>query len=209
MYSWVVLDWDGCVAATLELWVKTYEKVLPKHGINAHPKDIWEKLCIGNVPKQFAVSDIPQCRQDVGEVASELFENVRLYENAKSTLEAMTDHAKLAIVSNTRSHLLHPVLNRHRIDTVFSSIITQEDVIKPKPHPEGLFKTMELLNADPKRTLFVGDSDKDLEVARHGGIDSALFYPAEHEQLYDLDQLRSYNPTHIVRSFRELGELVR
>jgi HAD superfamily hydrolase (TIGR01549 family) len=209
MYSWVLLDWDGCIADTLGLWVKAYEKVLPKHGIHASPEDIWKKLCIGNVPKQFAVADIAQCRQDIGEAAAELFQDVLLYENVKSTLEAVTNHAKLAIISNTRSHLLHPVLKRHQLDNVFASIVTQEDVAKPKPHPEGLFKTMESLGADPQRTLFVGDSDKDLEVARHGGIDSALFYPSQHEGLYDFERLQTYEPTHVLRNFQELEQLVR
>jgi HAD superfamily hydrolase (TIGR01549 family) len=209
MYSWVLLDWDGCIADTLHLWIKAYEKVLPKYGISTSPDDIWKKLCIGNVPKQYAISDFEQCRRDIGETATELFEEASLYENVKTTLETITSHTELAIVSNTRSHLLHPVLKRHQLDTYFSSIITQEDVAKPKPHPEGLLKTMELLGADPKRTLFVGDSDKDLEVARHGGVDSALFYPAKHEQLYDLDHLRGYGPTHVLRDFHELEQLVR
>ena len=207
-YSWILFDWDGCVADTLGMWVKVYERVLPKYNIKASTEDIWKKLCIGNVPKQFAVTDLEQCRRDVGEVAMELFKDVTLYDNVKASLAGMTANAELAVVSDTRFVLLQSVLRRHQLDGIFSSIVTREDVTQLKPHPEGLLKTMQRLDADPAATLFVGDSSKDLEVARQAGVDSALFYPEQHERLYDLPWLCSYNPTHVVRNFQELEQLV-
>lgn len=209
MYSWVFFDWDGCIADTLRIWIRAYARILPNYGINASTQDIWEKLQLGNVPQQYAVSNHLQCRTDTRKVAKALFKEASLYSNAKDALTAIAGQCALGIVSNSPGELLHPVLGRYKINDLFSSVIAKEDMAEPKPHPEGILKTMELLRAEPKKTLFVGDSDKDLEAARRAGIDSALFYPSEHEQLYDLSQLKLHQPTHIVRSFKELELLVR
>jgi HAD superfamily hydrolase (TIGR01509 family) len=208
MYSWVFFDWDGCIADTLRIWVRAYEQTLPNYGINASAQDIWRKLQLGNVPKQYAVSDQLQCRTDTRKVAMALFEDVALYDNAKDSLMTIANQCELGIVSNSPSELLYSVLGRYKIKDLFSSIIAKEDAAELKPHPGGILKAMELLQADPRKTLFVGDSDKDLDAARRAGIDSVLFYPEEHELLYELKQLESHKPTYVVRSFKELEYVV-
>jgi HAD superfamily hydrolase (TIGR01509 family) len=207
-YSWVFFDWDGCIADTLHLWIKTYEQVLPKYGLDVSAEEIWDKLCVGSVPKQYAIRDQAQCIHDTRKTALALFAEARLYNQAKDSLLAMSNHCKLAIVSNSPTVLLQSGLRRHQLEDLFASVIAKEDVEFAKPHPIGLFKTMERLKADPKQTLFVGDSHKDIEAARRAGVDSALFYPVEHEQLYDLDHLIAHEPTHIVSSFQEIKQLV-
>ena len=49
-----------------------------------------------------------------------------------------------------------------------------EDVAHAKPHPEGLLRLIERLDADPARTLVVGDSWADIQVAKNGGCWSCL-----------------------------------
>lgn len=44
----------------------------------------------------------------------------------------------------------------------------------------------------------IGDSDKDLGAARNFGIDSVLFYPAEHKKFYDLEKLKELEPTYFL-----------
>ena len=40
----------------------------------------------------------------------------------------------------------------------------------PKPHPEMLQKLMELSTASPERTLMIGDTTHDLELASNAGV---------------------------------------
>ncbi len=58
------------------------------------------------------------------------------------------------------------------------------------------------------KPLYIGDSDKDLGAAKNAGIDSVLFYPAEHKKFYNLDALKTYSPTYIVDDFRKIMTIV-
>lgn len=208
MYSHVFFDWDGCIANTLRVWIKAYQQTLPNYGINVSTKDIWEKLQIGNVFEQYPIDDWLQCRTDTRKVAMGLLERADLYDNARDSLLNMANQCTLGIVSNSPSEQLRSVLSRNQIENIFSSIIAKEDMVEPKPHPGGILRTMELLHAKPRKTLFVGDSHKDLVAARRAGIDSVLFYPVEHEDLYELDWLKVHEPTYVVRNFKELEQVV-
>ena len=60
------------------------------------------------------------------------------------------------------------------IDGHFPHIVGFEDVTHHKPHPEGLERLMARMGATPTRTLVVGDSWSDVEVAKNGGCWSCL-----------------------------------
>ena len=48
-----------------------------------------------------------------------------------------------------------------------------------KPHPDMLFRLMEFTSVDPARTLMIGDTTHDLELARNAGVDAlAVAYGA-------------------------------
>ena len=56
----------------------------------------------------------------------------------------------------------------------FPHIVGFEDVTHHKPHPEGLERLMAGMGTTPDRTLVVGDSWSDVEVAKNGGCWSCL-----------------------------------
>lgn len=69
-----------------------------------------------------------------------------------------------------------PILAHHGIVNCFGRIITKSDVVKTKPHPEGLEKLIvpyeKLLGFDRDVFLFVGDNVyADGESAKAAGID--------------------------------------
>ena len=60
------------------------------------------------------------------------------------------------------------------IDGHITHIVGFEDVTHHKPHPEGLERLMARMAVTPTRTLVVGDSWSDVEVAKNGGCWSCL-----------------------------------
>jgi phosphoglycolate phosphatase len=70
----------------------------------------------------------------------------------------------------------------------------------PKPHPEMLQVLMELLNVAPERTLMIGDTTHDLEMARNAGVPAlAVTYGA-----HDEAELARLEPLARARSFGDL-----
>lgn len=63
-------------------------------------------------------------------------------------------------------------------------VITDDDVMHPKPNPEGLMAALEALNVAPSQALYVGDSLLDGEAAKAAQVPfgAALCSKAGHEQ---------------------------
>jgi pyrophosphatase PpaX len=74
------------------------------------------------------------------------------------------------------------------LDRAFEIIVGADNVTHPKPHPEPVLKALELLDADPERTVFIGDSRHDLECGRAAGVKTAavLWGPFNRSHLEDL-----------------------
>jgi phosphoglycolate phosphatase len=69
-----------------------------------------------------------------------------------------------------------------------------------KPHPDMLLFLMDLLNVAPERTLMIGDTTHDLEMARNAGVPAlAVSYGAHPEE-----QLAGLDPLACVRCFGDL-----
>ena len=70
----------------------------------------------------------------------------------------------------------------------------------PKPHPEMLQVVMEVLGAVPERTLMIGDTTHDLQMAQSAGVAAvAVSYGA-----HVLDDLQGMKPLGCVGSFEQL-----
>ena len=70
----------------------------------------------------------------------------------------------------------------------------------PKPHPDMLQMVMEMLGAVPERTLMIGDTTHDLQMAQNAGVAAvAVSYGA-----HVLGDLESMRPLACVGSFEQL-----
>jgi len=87
-------------------------------------------------------------------------------------------------------------------------MVTVEDVANHKPHAEPIERALELIGGDPTSAVMIGDSDKDLGAARNAGIDSILFAPPDHDEIYDAEHLASFDPTHTCRSFADVRRVL-
>jgi phosphoglycolate phosphatase len=70
----------------------------------------------------------------------------------------------------------------------------------PKPHPEMLQVLMDLLNVRPERTLMIGDTTHDLEMARNAGVPALAVTYGAHPHA-DLERLQ---PLACAGSFHDL-----
>jgi HAD superfamily phosphatase len=83
-------------------------------------------------------------------------------------LRKWSRRAKLALFTGrTREELQH-TLDRFRVERFFPTIITANDVMRPKPDPDGLLRILN--GADPRSALYLGDNIDDALAARGAGV---------------------------------------
>lgn len=90
---------------------------------------------------------------------------IKLFENLKK------EDYKLACCSNSIRQTVETVLERLEIKHYFDVIISNEDVVNSKPHPEIFWKAMSLLGALPEQTIIVEDSPHGLLAANRAACE--------------------------------------
>ncbi len=81
-----------------------------------------------------------------------------------------TQGYKLGIVTGKARRSLLISLDHLKMNDLFDAIITGDDVIDPKPHPEGLKKALAYLNVDHTDAMFIGDSEADILAGKQANV---------------------------------------
>lgn len=214
-YNYILLDWDGCIAQTLELWPTAQVESFKQYGIDV-TFDEAIKSCRGTWQYLYENFDIPE------EKGHEIFANTRrivkeragdvaLYPSAMDTLAELAKRGKrLAVVTSSFTEAVTGQIQALGLDpALFDVIVTGDDVTKYKPHPEATLLALAKLDARPEEALFVGDTDKDILSGKNSGVDTVLIFPAEHKKYYDRTWLESHQPDFVIESLRELLDIVK
>lgn len=210
-YQFVLFDWDGNLAKTLDIWLLATRAPLEKRGIQVSDRTIGIQ-CFGRPIEgytELGIKDIDAAITEMDQLAKKLMPEVELYPDALFVLETLKKQRKQTalITTSQRDKVLH-LLDKYNIHNFFDVVITSEDTTHHKPHPEPLNKALEKLGGNKENAVMIGDSDKDIGAANNANIDSILFYPDAHEKFYDLDDLQKLKPTHTVRDLRQIIGIV-
>ncbi|WP_373117486.1 HAD family hydrolase [Holdemania massiliensis] len=73
----------------------------------------------------------------------------------------------IGIVSTKYHYRINQILSHNQMTKLFDGIVGAEDVVNPKPDPQGVLKMMEQFASTPSKTLYVGDSLVDALTAQN------------------------------------------
>jgi pyrophosphatase PpaX len=95
----------------------------------------------------------------------EAFEGV---EDVLATLSA--EGRKLGVVTAKRRKTVDLAFGVLPLERYFDAVVTTDMTERHKPHPEPVLHALELLEADPSETAFVGDSPFDVAAGKAAGV---------------------------------------
>ena len=110
----------------------------------------------------------------------------------------------LGVVTNKPDAHAHKVVERF-FDNDFEVILGTSDAFPTKPHPAMALHAIERLSADAKQTLFVGDSDVDIQTARNAGLPGIIVTWG----FCTLDELKENGAEHLVDTPAALEAKIR
>jgi phosphoglycolate phosphatase/pyrophosphatase PpaX len=56
------------------------------------------------------------------------------------------------------------------MSSLFHLVVCGDEVLRPKPYPDGVSKILAYFQADPQETIYLGDSPLDYKAARVAGV---------------------------------------
>jgi pyrophosphatase PpaX len=209
-YRYILLDWDGNLVKTLDIWLEACREALVKKGFALSDEEI--AACFGAFETRFrsmGVENVGALIDEIDRLAKQKLPEAEFYPDALEVLEVLKQRGKkLALLTTSFRANLDHLLKRYRLSDSFEAIIANEDVRHFKPHPESIETALARINGVREQAVMIGDSDKDIGAATNAGIDSILFYPPEHKKYYDLKQLRKLHPTHVVTDLRQILPII-
>jgi phosphoglycolate phosphatase len=208
-FDLIVFDWDGTLFDSTALIVRCIQAAAADL-CTAVPSDAQAAYVIGmglHEALQHAVPSLP--REDylrLGEryrhhyVARQ--HELTLFSGTLEMLHALKarGHA-LGVATGKSRRGLDEVLQTVELQGLFDATRTADETAS-KPHPRMLEELMAELGAAPGRTLMIGDTTHDLQLAANAGTDSvAVSFGAHEREAFD-----AFAPRVVVHSTRELHD---
>jgi pyrophosphatase PpaX len=210
MITTVLFDLDGTIVDTNELIVQSFLHCLEGET----PEPMTRELIIPHIGSPLVQQMITfSGKEEVSDLIakyrtfnlSKHDELVAEFPHVRSVLaELFAKGIKIGIVTSKIRKTTQMGLKLAGLDTYISSIVTVEDVEKPKPDPEGIFRALKELNSSKEEAIMVGDSDFDIKAAKNAGVGSVGVSWSWKGRAF----LEQYHPDHIIDDMRELLPIV-
>lgn len=180
MYRWVIFDLDGTLLNTIDDLADAGNWVCERRGWPAHSVNEFRYMVGNGIPKLVERFTPPEHRdpETLKRVLAEFSARYDAHKEDKTApypgmveLIRRLDAAGVvtAVLSNKADDLAGPVVERY-YPGLFTVVQGALPGVPVKPDPALLHRLMDRMGADPENTLFVGDSNVDIQTAKNGSL---------------------------------------
>ncbi|HTG50552.1 MAG TPA: HAD-IA family hydrolase [Gemmatimonadales bacterium] len=176
----VLFDLDGTLIDSVRLILDSYHHTLATHGLPPRSDEEWLAGVGTPLTAQFAAwRDDPETLQAL--IATYREYNLKhhdrmvtVYPGVVEAVRALKEDgiATGLVTSKNRVGALRG-LTLVQLEALMDVLVCADEVENPKPHPEPVEKAVRLLSADPRATVYVGDSVHDMLSGRAAGVRTA------------------------------------
>ncbi len=179
MIKTIIFDLDGTLLNTLEDLMISTNYALTEFDFPTHSLEDIRKFVGNGVKKLIERAVPPDCSQEVMERCLEVFKehysknmynHTKPYDSILEILKKLHDKGlKIGVVSNKFDSAVKELCKKYFSNLVDIAIGQSDDVPK-KPAPNGVFKAMKELCAETALTIYVGDSEVDVQTAKNSNL---------------------------------------
>ena len=180
-FSAVIFDLDGTLLYTLEEIAAAGNAALLSQGYAEYPVDAYRSFVGAGVSK-LAWRILPESKRNqdnhdnifsalLNEFERLLNTIARPYSGVTEVLSAFPAAGKkIAVLSNKPDEFTKVAVKKLLPDTDFFAVRGGLSDVPLKPAPDGALKLAREMGVDPEHTVFVGDSDVDIQTAVNAGM---------------------------------------
>lgn len=128
-----------------------------------------------------------------------------LYPGVKKLVNKLSDENYSIGVVSAKGDIVVKELVESFLGDKVKETLGEKEGIKRKPAPDSILIMMDTLKCKPEETIYVGDSEVDVEAAANAGIKCASVTWG----FRDKEDLEKINPLYIADNVQELYELIK
>jgi phosphoglycolate phosphatase len=206
-YDLIVFDWDGTLYDSTALITRCIQRACKDLGV-AVPNDRQASFVIGlglidamrHAAPGLADERYPELARRYRHHYFNDVHEVTLFDGVPALLEALKDrHHWLAVATGKSRQGLDEALHLSGLRAQFDATRTADETAS-KPHPQMLLELMRELAVEPERTLMIGDTTHDLQLAINAGAHSVAVTYGAHPH----EDLRALSPRHVAHTVADL-----
>lgn len=177
MIDTILFDLDGTILDTLTDITNAVNHTLKKFGYaEVTQKEV--RSFLGNGAKVLISKALKENTSNLDEVLTYYINHyeqnseihTKPYEGINNLLNKLKPDFKLAVVSNKHQKAVEKIIENY-FPNIFDVIIGETSNLPKKPAPDMLYHALTLLNSNGDSSLFIGDSEVDIETGKRAGID--------------------------------------
>ncbi len=208
-FDLIAFDWDGTLFDSTRIITQCIQRAVVDVG-GAQPTDKAASYVIGMALMQalaYAAPDVPKEKYpELGERYQHHYrahrDDLSLFDGVLGMLDDLKGrHHWLAVATGKSRRGLDEILQAVQLKGVFNGSRTADETAG-KPHPRMLHELMREFGTDPERTLMIGDTTHDLQMAINAGCASVGVSYGAHEPA-EFDVLAPLYVAHSVRELRD------
>ncbi|MEO7150188.1 MAG: HAD-IA family hydrolase [Burkholderiaceae bacterium] len=208
-FDLIAFDWDGTLFDSTALIARCIQDACADIGTTV-PSDAQASYVIG-------LGLIDALRHAAPDLARERYpdlaacyrhhyvaqqHDIVLFDGTLAMLRRLKDNGhKLAVATGKSRRGLDEALRTVELRDLFDATRTADETAS-KPHPRMLLELMDELGVTPQRTLMIGDTTHDLELAINAQAASVAVTFGAHP----IDAFRAYPTRHVARSTADLDD---
>ncbi|MEC0091997.1 HAD family hydrolase [Paenibacillus macquariensis] len=197
MYNTIIFDVDGTLIDTERAVLGSLQKMLKiDYDFHYESHELYFVLGIPGVYslKELGVRDIAKAHARWEHFMKDFYHTIEVFGGITELLVTLKQrNINQGIVTSKTSQELQDDFVPFGLMDNLTHVVCADDTLKHKPNPDPLLKYLEISGADPKSSIYIGDTIYDYECARDAGVDFglALWGCKNHESIpakYKLEQ---------------------
>ena len=210
---YAIFDLDGTLLYTLDDLTDSMNYMLGKHNFPLRTRNEVRNF-VGNGVRKLVERAIPTEYKADDEFIDKFYDDFSLYYNSHSDIKTSPYPGTIDMLDKLLENGFDIAIVSNKIDSAVKSLSTkffgeriksaigEKPSVRHKPEPDMVFMAMEEMGADKENSIYIGDSEVDIQTAKNAGIPciSVLW------GFKDRKFLEDSGATVIVESMEELGE---
>jgi phosphoglycolate phosphatase len=206
-FELLVFDWDGTlmdstavIAASLQAACRDLGLPVPSDERAHHIIGLGLGDAMAHVLPNVDPAEYPRVVERYGHHFRLRDPETPLFPGTEEALRALSDAGYLLAIATGKSRRgLERALDKTGLRTVFHATRCGEEAAS-KPHPGMLIDLIDMLGAEPSKTLMIGDTTHDLQMAINAGVASVAAAYGAHPR----EQLMALRPLACIDQPQEL-----
>ena len=178
---YAIFDLDGTLLDTLDDLTDSMNYMLGKHNFPLRTRDEVRNF-VGNGVRKLVERAVPPEYKADDEFIDKFYNDFSLYYNSHSDVKTSPYPGTIDMLDKLLENGFDIAIVSNKIDSAVKSLsskffggrirsaIGEKPSIRHKPEPDMVFMAMEEMGANKMDSIYIGDSEVDIETARNAGI---------------------------------------